>query len=47
LHGIRSLQSMWRMGNLRKQCSISDKCNEEECVLTNSLLFKLLKHVLV
>ncbi len=29
-HGIRSLQNMQRMGNLRRQCSFSNKCNEKD-----------------
>ncbi len=44
LHGITSLQNMWKMDNLRMWCSFSNKCDEKELVLTNSLLFR---HVLV
>jgi len=43
LHGVRRFQNMWRIGNLRRQCSFSDNCNEKEWVLTNSLLFKVIK----
>ncbi len=35
------------MGNLRRQCIFSNKCNKNEAVLTNSLLFWWLMHILV
>ncbi len=46
-HGIRSLQNMWRMDNLRRWCNFSNKCNKKEWILTNSLLFRKLTHLLV
>ncbi len=38
-HGTRSLQNILRVGNLKRQCSFSNKCNKE-WFLTNSLLFR-------
>ncbi len=38
---------MWRVGNLRRQCSFSNNYNKKEWILVNSLLITWWKHVLV
>lgn len=45
-HGIRSLQNMSRLGNLRRHCCFSNNCNKKTWVFTSSLFSRCLIHVL-
>ncbi len=45
-HGIRSLQNMSRLGNLRRHCCFSNNSNKKTWVFTSSLFSRCLIHVL-
>jgi hypothetical protein len=46
-HGIEGLQDMLRLGNMRRQLSISKICNKKASLLTHSPLFQCSMRVLV